>query len=86
MVEWNTMSAPNSKGRWKTGEAKVLSTISTADVRCAISAAARKSVTRISGFDGVSTKNSLVLGPQARSHSCTCVADTNVVLTPKRPK
>ena len=26
VVEWSTMSAPNSSGRWKNGVAKVLST------------------------------------------------------------
>jgi hypothetical protein len=56
------MSAPKSNGRWKKGDAKVLSTSSSALARCAISAEARRSVMRISGFVGVSTNTMRVRG------------------------
>ena len=41
VVEWTTMSAPSSSGRWRYGVAKVLSTTTTAPAACAASATAR---------------------------------------------
>ena len=56
------MSAPSSSGRWKYGEANVLSTTSSAWALCAISATAAMSVSRMSGLLGVSASTSRVSG------------------------
>ena len=56
VVEWTTMSAPSSSGRWRYGVAKVLSTATTAPAACAASATARMSTTFSSGFVGVSSQ------------------------------
>ena len=69
VVLWVTRSAPNSIGRWMYGLAKVLSTTSRASWRWARSAAARRSVSRITGLVGVSTNSILVAGVIARSTS-----------------
>ena len=55
VLEWKKMSAPCSNGLWNTGVANVLSTMSSAPAWWAISAAAPRSMSRISGFVGVST-------------------------------
>jgi hypothetical protein len=64
------MSAPKSNGRWKKGDAKVLSTSRSAPARCAISADARRSVMRISGLVGVSTNTIRVAGVIASAMRC----------------
>ena len=69
VVLWVTRSAPNSIGRWMYGLANVLSTTSFAPCRWASSAAARRSVIRITGLVGVSTNSILVDGVIARSTS-----------------
>ena len=50
VVEWITKSAPSAMGCCRYGEAKVLSTTSSASARCARSATAKKPVTFSSGF------------------------------------
>ena len=62
VVEWITRSAPSAMGCCRYGEAKVLSTTSSAPARCARSATAAISVTFSSGFDGVSVHTSAVSG------------------------
>ena len=69
VVLWVTRSAPNSIGRWMYGLAKVLSTTSRTSWRWARSAAARRSVSRITGLVGVSTNSIRVAGVIARSTS-----------------
>src|SRR5476649_1510067 len=69
VVLWVTRSAPNSIGRWMYGLANVLSTTSLALWRWARSAAARRSVMRITGLVGVSTNSIFVAGVIARSTS-----------------
>ena len=64
-----TRSAPNSIGRWTYGLAKVLSTTSRRPWRCASSAAAARSVRRITGLVGVSTNSMRVAGVIACSTS-----------------
>ncbi len=59
------MSAPWSNGRWNTGVANVLSTMSSAPAWCAASAAAVRSVIHMSGFVGVSTSTATVRGVHA---------------------
>jgi hypothetical protein len=56
VVEWTTMSAPSSSGRWRYGVAKVLSTTTSAPTACAASAAAAMSITFRSGFVGDSSQ------------------------------
>ena len=80
------MSAPKSSGRCNAGVQKQLSTASNTP-RC-FATAAMPAISDISvrGLDGVSRKNSRVLGRTATSHSFTSVAETKVVSTPKRLK
>src|SRR5215211_6320424 len=51
VVEWTTASAPSSRGRWRAGVAKVLSTQTRASREC--STTAEMSTTLSSGFNGV---------------------------------
>ncbi len=67
VVLWTTRSAPNASGRCRHGLANVLSTTSDAPRLCAIFATAARSVIRMTGLVGVSTKTSLVWGVNARS-------------------
>ena len=69
VVLWTTRSAPNSIGRCTYGLANVLSTTSRTSWRCASSAAAARSVSRITGLVGVSTNSIFVAGVIARSIS-----------------
>ncbi len=70
------MSAPNSSGRCKMGVQKQLSTANSAPQDFATAAMARTSEISVSGLDGVSRKNNLVLGRTAACHCATSVADT----------
>ncbi len=70
VVEWNTMSAPSVNGCWKNGDANVLSTISNALALWAIWPTAARSVSRISGFVGVSTTMARVVGVMASATRC----------------
>src|SRR3989440_8449013 len=54
VVECSTTSAPSSRGRWKQGVAKVLSTTHSAPAPRAIAATACRSHSRIIGLVGVS--------------------------------
>ena len=63
VAEWNTTSAPSSRGRWRAGEAKVLSTTRSGAAttrlggdRRSSRATAAMSVTLSSGLDGVSNQ------------------------------
>jgi len=71
-----TRSAPSAIGRCSAGLAKVLSTASRAPCRCAIAATAAMSVIRITGFVGVSTNSSFVVGRMAASTSSGCDVST----------
>ena len=63
------MSAPSSSGRWKSGVAKTLSTMSRALACCAISATAAMSISSSVGLDGLSRKNAFVFGRTAFRHA-----------------
>ena len=64
VVEWTTTSAPRVSGCWRYGEAKVLSTTSSAPASWATEARASMSPMVSIGLVGVSTQTSLVLtGP-----------------------
>ena len=82
VVEWTTTSAPSSSGRWLKGEAKVLSTISSAPAPCAISAITRRSQSRIIGLVGVSTWRIRVVGRSARRTASGSLASTKVKSMP----
>ena len=69
VVEWTTMSAPSSSGRWRYGVANVLSTTTRAPAACAASAASRMSTTFRSGFVGVSSQTMRVLLVEVRSQA-----------------
>ena len=55
------MSAPSSSGRWRYGDANVLSTTTIAPTSCAASAAASMSIMFSSGFVGDSSQTIRVL-------------------------
>src|SRR5450759_417998 len=76
------MSAPSSSGRCRIGVQKQLSTASSAPHCFATAAIAAISDISVSGLDGVSRNNNLVLGRTAAFHSATSVAETYVVSTP----
>ncbi|MCY1375215.1 hypothetical protein D9M69_626130 [compost metagenome] len=86
VAECTTMSAPNFIGCCSAGEQKQLSTTSSALALWAMSATAAMSATSVSGFDGVSRKNSLVFGRTAARHASRSVGSTKVVSTPNLPK
>ena len=67
VVEWTTMSAPRASGFWKYGEAKVLSTATTAPRSCAISESSAMSESVSIGLVGVSIQSSFVSGLSAFS-------------------
>ena len=67
VVEWITMSAPSESGFWKYGEAKVLSTATTAPRSCAISQRTAMSERVSIGLVGVSIQSSFVSGWRAFS-------------------
>src|ERR1039458_6211334 len=62
VAEWITISAPNCSGRCRIGVQKQLSTASSAPQLLAITEIAAMSEISVSGLDGVSRKNNLVLG------------------------
>ena len=76
------MSAPNVSGFWKNGDANVLSTISSAPARLAIALAAARSVSRMSGFVGVSTSSAFVVGVMASAIRCGSRVSTNENCSP----
>ena len=86
VVEWTTMSAPNSNGRWKTGVAKVLSTAKSTLRAAARDPRAPRSARRIIGFVGVSTNRSLVAGLIARSTIATSLVSTKLKVRPMRER
>ena len=67
VVEWTTISTPNSSGRCRYGDMKVLSQTTRAPARCAISLTSFRSVTIITGLVGVSRNTILVFGLIAAS-------------------
>jgi hypothetical protein len=67
VVEWTTMSAPRESGLWKYGEAKVLSTATTAPRSRAISESRAMSERVSNGLVGVSIQSSFVSGLRAFS-------------------
>ena len=69
VVEWTTISAPNSMGRQRMGVAKVLSTMSGRPLRCATRANFSMSNTVSAGLASVSPNTALVLGWMAASIS-----------------
>ncbi len=86
VAEWTTMSAPNFIGCCNAGEQKQLSTTSSAPALWAMSATAAMSATSVSGFEGVSRKNSLVFGLTAARQAARSVPSTKVVSTPNLAK
>ena len=69
VVECTTTSAPRVSGCWRYGEAKVLSTTSSAPASCATAASASMSPMLSSGLVGVSTQTSRGLaGPDRGAH------------------
>ena len=76
VAECTTTSAPNLIGCCKAGEQKQLSTTNSAPALCAISATAAISDTSVSGFDGVSRKNSFVFGFTAARQAARSVPST----------
>ncbi|MDT4780220.1 hypothetical protein FQZ97_124410 [compost metagenome] len=86
VAECTTMSAPNFIGCCSAGEQKQLSTTSSAFALCAMSATAAMSATSVSGFEGVSRKNSFVFGRTAARHAFRSLGSTKVVSTPNFEK
>ena len=77
-----TRSAPSSNGRCRIGLANVLSQASSAPRSCASAASAAMSLTRSSGFDGVSIQSIEAGDSSARDTAATSVVSTNSALTP----
>ena len=77
-------SAPSSRGRWLNGEAKVLSTESSASASCARLANFGISLIRISGLVGVSRWMSFVSSRIALATSDGSRVSRNVNLRPSR--
>ena len=86
VTEWSTTSAPRSRGFWRQGLAKVLSTTSKAPQAWAISAAAAMSVTCMAGLEGDSMYTMRVLGRMAAFRLPRSVVSTYEDWTPKRLK
>ena len=83
VVEWVTMSAPNSMGRQLMGVGKVLSTIRGTPCSWAAWANTSKSAMAREGLASVSAKTARVLGRMAaRSSSRVAVGGTKVVSMP----
>mmetsp|Transcript_97425 Transcript_97425/g.236927 ORF Transcript_97425/g.236927 Transcript_97425/m.236927 type:complete len:264 (-) Transcript_97425:107-898(-) len=82
VAECTVMSTPSVKGLQMTGGIMVLSTLSSTPWRCASSASARRSVTRILGLDGLSVWISFVCGVIAFSTDSRSVVSTKVTVTP----
>jgi hypothetical protein len=78
---WKTTSAPHSRGRQRTGVAKVLSTIRSAPAFLAAFETAARSATPTSGFEIVSIATALVPGRIASGRSS---GPTNSTATPIR--
>ncbi len=76
------MSAPSASGRCSIGEAKVLSTTTSAPRRWAISATAAMSTILSSGLVGVSTQTSFVFGVNAASNAARSVMSTKLNPSP----
>lgn len=82
VVEWTTTSAPSSSGRWRYGEAKVLSTTSSAPASRATEASTAMSAMPSSGFVGVSTQMIFVSGRTAARTAPTSASGTGSNATP----
>ena len=83
VVEWVTMSAPNSMGRQFMGVGKVLSTISGTPCSWAAWAKTSRSATAREGLERVSANTARVLGRMAaRSSSKEASGATKVVSMP----
>ena len=76
VVLCTTRSAPSAIGRWMTGLAKVLSTTSPRLCEWASDGVAARSVNRITGLVGVSTKSIFVDGRIACSIRSGCEVST----------
>src|SRR5437899_11395362 len=84
VVECSTTSAPSSRGRWKQGVAKVLSTTESAPARRAISVTASRSHSRIIGLVGVSVYTIRVRGVTAAATLRASAASTKLNSRPYR--
>ena len=71
-------------GRWRAGDAKVLSTAKAMPAVRARAAMAAMSSTALSGFTGVSKYSSFVRGVIAASRLAGLVRSTGMTLMPKR--
>ncbi len=78
VVEWMTTSAPSSRGRCRSGVRNVLSTTTRAPTSCAAALIAARSVTRSSGFDGVSSHTSF--GRSSRIAACAAAVSVKSVV------
>ena len=86
VVECTTTSAPSSSGCCRYGEAKVLSTTSSAPASWAICATIAMSATFSSGLVGVSSQTTLVLPGRIASRIASgCVTAAGVISTPQVP-
>ena len=83
VVEWTTMSTPNSNGRQLIGVGKVLSTMIGTPCSWAICANSSRSVTTSEGFASVSANTQRVFSRKAaRSSSAVEVGETKVKSMP----
>jgi hypothetical protein len=79
-------SAPSANGRWSTGVANVLSTTAIAPARCASSMAPARSMTRSSGFDGLSSHTTFAGFASAAASRDRSVMSTTSVTIPHRSR
>jgi hypothetical protein len=85
VVECMTTSAPRPSGLCRYGDAKVLSTTSSAPAECAIWDRPAMSAMFSSGFVGVSIQITLVLGRTAARTASTSDSSTGVCSMPQWP-
>ncbi|MNT88697.1 hypothetical protein D3C72_2293000 [compost metagenome] len=78
VVECTTTSAPRSRGVWKYGVAKVLSTVKITFASFEIAARAWMSTSFSKGLVGVSTQSNLVSGRRAAFTAARSEASTQV--------
>src|SRR3954470_24922653 len=78
VVECSTTSAPSDKGRWSTGEAKVLSTTTRTERALAIAQIAAISANLSVGLVGVSNHTKRVLGVIAASNFARSLRSTKL--------
>ncbi len=86
VVECTTTSAPRASGRWRYGDANVLSTTSRASPSWATCASAAMSAMPSSGFVGVSTMIARVSGRMAARTAATSASGTASYVTFHREK